>query len=158
MDFDSIDACLTAAMRADDRVGATGRWVGLLGFSQGAAVAAHLLLRQQTRTRNQSDGNGEQGPDYHFAVLLAGRALFLPENAGRDGELYEAGFLRQPTVHVHGLRDPGIELHRRLFRYCSQRSRTRLVEWDGDHRVPIKTKDVAAVVAEIKLVALECGV
>jgi hypothetical protein len=35
---------------------------------------------------------------------------------------------------------------------------TQVVEWGGDHRVPITTHDFAAVVAEMQRVALECGV
>ena len=41
-----INGSLIAAIRADDEAGATGGWVGLLGFSQGAKLAASLLLRE----------------------------------------------------------------------------------------------------------------
>ena len=38
--------------------------------------------------------------------------------------------LRTPTVHVHGMADPGLHLHRRLLeQYCEEGSAT-LVEWD----------------------------
>jgi hypothetical protein len=63
-----------------------------------------------------------------------------------------------PTVHVHGLADPGLELHRRLLNdYCVPGT-TRLVEWDGDHRLPIKAKDVQPVISAILNVAERTGV
>lgn len=165
---ESINASIAAAVREDDRVGATGKVVGLLGFSQGARIAASLLLRQQIRNGNgignQRDGSGGmQGVDARFAVLIAGRGPLLsmdpdpdhdPElNRGRADAVDQERLLRMPTIHVHGLRDVGIEMHRELlYKYC-QKGSTRLVEWDGDHRVPIRTKDVAAIVAEMMYIA-----
>lgn len=65
--------------------------------------------------------------------------------------------MRLPTVHVHGLKDPGLDLHRALLDdYCSEEAT--LVEWDGGHRVPIKTKDVLPVVHAILDVAQATGV
>ncbi|KAF7554241.1 hypothetical protein G7Z17_g3053 [Cylindrodendrum hubeiense] len=156
IDVGSIDACIAAALRADDAVGATGRSVGLLGFSQGAGVATSLLLRQQKQNQNRKmNGDGEPCHDYRFAVLMAGPALSLPMDFGTAAG--DDGLLQLPTIHVHGLRDPMVEAHRSLLHCCGHNSTARLVEWDGDHRVPIATKDVAAVVAEIKQVAFQCG-
>jgi hypothetical protein len=162
IDIRSIDSRIAAAVKADDEAGATGRWVGLLGFSQGAGVAASLLLRQQRRNQSQRKGDsvdGERGPDYRFAVFMAGRPLSMPMDSGvEDVGADEPGLLRLPTIHVHGLRDPGLEMHRSLLQHCCQKSTARVVEWDGDHRAPIKTKDVVAVVTQILNVAFECGV
>ncbi|KAL4982377.1 hypothetical protein BDW68DRAFT_182600 [Aspergillus falconensis] len=88
VDVEAIDECIAAAMEKDDRAGGTGDWVGLLGFSQGARVAASLLYRQQ---RQQGIGMGmglaSRGRDrkrgatastsYRFAVLFAGRGPLL---------------------------------------------------------------------------------
>ena len=69
----------------------------------------------------------------------------------------EENMLRLPTVHVHGRQDPGLPLHRGLMKgFCG--TGVRLVEWDGGHRVPIKSKDVQAVVKAILDVARETGV
>ncbi|KAH8693299.1 serine hydrolase FSH [Talaromyces proteolyticus] len=157
IDVRSIETCTAAALRTDDALGATGRCVGLLGFSQGASVAASLLLRQQKRNQShKTNDDGEQHHEYRFAVLMAGQALWLPMVIGTAAD--DPVLLQLPTIHVHGLRDPMIEMHRSLLYCCRHGSNnTRLVEWDGDHRVPIKTKDVAAVVAEIKNVAFQCG-
>ena len=66
--------------------------------------------------------------------------------------------LRLPTVHVHGRQDQGLHLHKQLLEQYCEIGSTRLVEWDGDHRVPVKTKDVAAIVEEIFDVGRETGV
>ncbi|KAL4745578.1 serine hydrolase FSH [Aspergillus terricola var. indicus] len=149
-------------MAADNAAGATGRWVGLLGFSQGAKMAGCLLLRQQRQNQTasfpflhaQSD-SALRGADFRFAVLMAGRGpLMLAEDGPGTGQRLQ---LRLPTVHVHGTRDQGLAMHRELlYRDCAKGS-TRLVEWDGDHRVPTKGKDVALVVAAILDAAREAG-
>ena len=164
-------------MRADDARGATGEWVALLGFSQGAKLAASLLLRQQARAERL--GRGRSPPGYRFGVLMAGRGPLVglePEllgatsglvdaaaNTALDGAWVESGrsraeVVRVPTLHVHGLRDQGLGMHRRMQkRYC-ERGAARVLEWDGEHRVPVKSKDVAAVVAEIVELGRQTGV
>lgn len=159
----SLDGCIASAMRDDDRLGATGKLVGLLGFSQGAKVAGSLLLRCQRQqmerryaSRSSSSHDGcPRLSDVSFAVLLAGRAPLLSLDASSPD--LHLDMLALPTVHVHGLNDAGIALHRDLLHHCCETSTARLVEWDGDHRVPIKTGDVAAVVAEVLVVACETG-
>ena len=171
-----IEESLDAAKREDDQKGATGEWVALLGFSQGAKMCASLLLRQQVRSEKL--GEHRSGTHYRFAVLLAGRgplvalepelvmtpALADASQIGSPTWLHEGlsgrqeHFLHLPTIHVHGLRDQGLDLHRQMLeRYC-EKENTRLLEWDGDHRVPIKSKDVAAVVAQILDIGKETGV
>jgi pimeloyl-ACP methyl ester carboxylesterase len=183
---ESIAASVSAAIREDDEAGATGAVVGLLGFSQGARIAASLLLHQQKQQKGQHQENQKQekqekqqppngrqpklagatsaaalaaapASDYRFAILLAGRGPLL----SLDPALASSGsqpLLELPTIHVHGLRDIGLESHRDLFlRHCKAGS-TFLVEWDGDHRVPIKSQDVAAVVAKLATVAEITGV
>ncbi|KAH8799824.1 serine hydrolase FSH [Xylogone sp. PMI_703] len=157
---ESIDECIAAAVQKDNKGGATGALVGLLGFSQGAKMAASLLMRRQ----NQQDHwqSQIQEADYRFAVLLAGRAPLLSLEPDSDtlftDDASDLGLLQLPTLHVHGLRDPGLSMHRDLLHKCCEKGSTRLIEWDGDHRVPIKSKDVAAVVAEILDIARETGV
>ncbi|KAL4738031.1 serine hydrolase FSH [Aspergillus similis] len=174
-------------MEKDDRAGGTGDWVGLLGFSQGARVAASLLYRQQ---RQQRMGLASWGRDrkrgaatsttYRFAILFAGRGPLLDLGFGSGSltgssaasvsasvsasgsasgsesaaeEEDDEHLLSIPTIHVHGLRDPGLEMHRDLARSCRPSS-VRIVEWEGAHRMPITTKDVGAVVAEIRQLAI----
>ncbi|GIK04409.1 hypothetical protein Aspvir_008492 [Aspergillus viridinutans] len=167
---DGIKDSISAAQQADDKRGASGEWVGLLGFSQGAHLAASILANQQI-LHNAAD------PVYRFAILLAGRGPLrwlnpdLPMPPGFidaaqcttgqelvDNMEYKDCRVRIPTVHVHGMADPNLGLHRRLlYEYCDWRCAT-LVEWDGDHRVPFKAKDVMSVVQEIINVAQRTGV
>ena len=158
---EEIRYSVRAAMRDDP---GTGPWLGLLGFSQGAKVAASLLFETQC---------GDQEWDWRFAVAMQGRfplvslgertrspALVNPgdlaETFDYRGEVEPK--LRLPTVHVHGLADPGLELHRRLMdQYCEPESVT-LVEWDGDHRLPVKKQDVARVCEAIIKVARAQGI
>ena len=168
----AIDDSLEDAMACDDTAGATGEWVALLGFSQGAKVSASLLYRQQIR------GNAASGPRFRFAVLLAGRAPLIALDPGmktspvfpdasqitdlpdlrREAPCVQKPTLHIPTLHVHGLRDAGVDLHRNLFEdFCDPHSR-RVITWDGDHRVPLKANDVALVVSQIRQLATESGV
>ncbi|KAK7754354.1 hypothetical protein SLS62_003647 [Diatrype stigma] len=181
----AIDASLAAAIAADDALGADGPWVALLGFSQGAKVAASLLFRQQVLADLGKESGDSRRSDrdirWRFAVVLAGRSplvsLFadpatfaspLLDGASATGaawrsppDLMEVArgrhVLRLPTIHVHGLLDPGLELHRDLLdSYCDPDA-ARLIEWDGNHRVPLKTTDVAPVVDQILDVARKTG-
>jgi hypothetical protein len=152
-------------MDCDDLRGATDDFVAVLGFSQGAKIAASLMLRQQVRSREL--GSYASHTAFKFAVLLNGcgplvsldpqllmnSALVDAAQIGSDmppsmEELRDKEHvLRLPTIHVHGLQDPGLTLHQRLLTdYCDHSAR--LVEWEGQHRVPIKTKNVAPLVDE----------
>ncbi|KAF2172603.1 hypothetical protein M409DRAFT_49158 [Zasmidium cellare ATCC 36951] len=163
-----IDQAILSAMKESDRQGATGDWVALMGFSQGAKLAASLLLRHQLHATNAISSLASVR--IRFAVLMAGRAplVSLDPYTQSDPAFLDAGdfapmdclyeslcrcqdahLLRLPTIHVHGLKDAGLVLHRALSAaHCSPESTT-LVEWDGQHRVPIQTKDVLPVVDAI---------
>ncbi|POR32514.1 Esterase LovG, partial [Tolypocladium paradoxum] len=158
----------------DDDAGA-GAWVGVLGFSQGAKVAASLLWAQERLRAGEED----QEPllaRFKFGVVMAGSPpvvqldarvpaprhvadaahlslAFEDWPASGDGE-HALGI---PTVHVHGLLDPGLEWHRRLLETYCRRGTARLVEWQGGHRLPIKTNDVEAVATQILELAERTG-
>jgi hypothetical protein len=157
----------TAVRHGMERDQGSGEWVGLWGFSQGAKLVCSLLYEQQLcvdRGTEMMTGDFE-GVRWKFGVVLAGRCPFaaLSEEGEGLAWLQSAGGLpseadmeaiedrpdmklRVPTLHVHGLRDEGLELHRRAVRdYCAPGTTT-VVEWDGPHRVPIKKGDVELVV------------
>lgn len=179
-----IGLSLEKTMREDNARGATGEWVGLLGFSQGAKLSASLLFWQQVRNETQHHSPAPnksaelrelENAHFRFAVLLAGRGplvsldpdlIMTPSlvDAAHLGHQVEPDrkrtdhLLSMPTLHVHGTRDPGLELHRRLLQdYCTPDS-ARVVEWAGDHRVPIDGAVVKKIVAEITTMADEVGV
>lgn len=171
---DEIDAEIATAMYLDDLKGATGGWVALLGFSQGAKIAASIVYTQQL-SREMTGEKAMMWPDFRFAVLLAGRGplVWLDRETSPPIGLADAGelsisviesqpcpglsshVLQVPTVHVHGSRDPGLELHRDLYRRHCTRNSTILLEFDQDHRVPIKTREVNALVEAICLMAVK---
>ncbi|KAM4057348.1 serine hydrolase (FSH1) domain-containing protein [Hirsutella rhossiliensis] len=175
-----IQSSINTAIDADSHLGATGEVVGILGFSQGARIAASLLYNQQLRCQqlgNDSEKKAESTmgwPNFRFAVLLAGRGrliwltpdapmpeglvpplqpagmppLMLDDAVSWDG-LHIQNKLQLPTVHVHGVKDIGLEFHRQLAKcYCVPDSST-VIEWEGEHRVPIKTKDVFPVASQM---------
>lgn len=155
----SLDRC-----KSEDT--GSGPWVGLLGFSQGAKVAASLLYDQQIRQEKNME---RRGTGYRFGVLMAGRAplvslckqsrspaLSCPShNSAASFQVTSPSphILRIPTLHVHGLQDEGLHLHRQLAaNYCDRNTST-IIEWDGAHRLPFKSTDVLPITQEIYRIA-----
>jgi hypothetical protein len=75
----------------------------------------------------------------------------LMDAAGEDH------LLRLPSIHVHGLYDPSIDLHRDLLENYCDGDTVRVLEWDGGHRVPLKSTDVNPLVDYILEIAEETG-
>ena len=160
-DLERISEWIEAAIYEDNKAGATGDFIGLLGFSQGAKLAASLLLEQQRQNQKSkwqvSSGSYAQTHIYEihfrFAVLLAGRAPLVPTNLHRRDSWQawslDSDILQLPTIHVHGLQDTALSLHRELLRKYCKKDSTRVIEWNGDHRVPIRSKDIDAIVFKI---------
>lgn len=167
---EELDLSLKTAMTEDDALGATGEFVGLLGFSQGAKVCASILYRQQ-ESRDECQSRNRLY-NFRFGILFAGRApliclspeapigISLPdasqitdvkEFTRPDPDVHNTSHvLRIPTLHVHGKQDPGLHLHRQLFeQFCDPLTR-RLVVWDGNHRLPLKFSDVAPIIHELR--------
>jgi predicted esterase len=173
--IDEIGYALRTAMEDDDRDGGTGEWVGLMGFSQGAKLSASLLFEQQAREEKAQKARHTIAPSlagipnitWQFGILLAGRAplsnlnplIIRSEALVGAGDLSEGfqfckdvddgAILRKPTLHVHGTADPGLHLHQKLLHDYCEDGTAMLVEWDGAHRIAIKTKDVDRIVDAI---------
>ena len=168
-DESATEEVMYAISSCKDQDPGTGPWVGLMGFSQGAKLSASLLYDQQIHMKKE----GKADTDYKFAVLLAGRQPLVSfSELSRNPALVNPGQLSEgfdypgdsehilnlPTIHVHGLNDAGLHLHRRLKdQYCDPESVT-IVEWDGAHRVPLKKTDVDLICTEIYRVARQQGV
>ncbi|KAL1642555.1 hypothetical protein SLS58_005323 [Diplodia intermedia] len=144
----AIKSRLDLAMREDDQQGGTGEWVA------GAKLAASLLLLEQHLRSNLHQHARTGHPRWRFAVLLAGRAPLVDLLATGD---VDTKLLHLPTIHVHGLLDPGLDQHRQLLDQCCERGSTRLVEWQGNHRLPIKSQDTAPIIDAILATAEETG-
>ncbi|KAK4898137.1 hypothetical protein LTR27_004144 [Elasticomyces elasticus] len=173
---DSMHRDIKAAMDLDDAQGATGDWVGLLGFSQGAKLAASLLYTQQYCLRVLGRESSHQPPEFRFAVLIAGRSplIWLDAESKVPRGLIDAGTLSRavptdlepvprderlvvPTLHVHGLKDPGLGLHREMLGGCCEEGSVEVMEWGGAHQVPLKGADVAALARAMLALARRSG-
>ncbi|KFH48573.1 Rhodanese-like domain-containing protein-like protein [Hapsidospora chrysogenum ATCC 11550] len=169
-DEDAENKVLSTCLRAMDEDRGTGPWVGILGFSQGAKIAASILWAQEKI-------HGGEGP-FRFGVIMAGRAPIVrldPE--GKVGAVPYTADISQmssdvtdwaqdnrgehaisiPTLHVHGTQDPAMDLHQLMSRnYCKDGTAT-VIEWEGGHRLPIRTDDVEAVAKRMLQLARETG-
>lgn len=164
-----IECALMDAMKRDE---GEGEWVGLLGFSQGAALAFSILLENQLRLQRDPWATAFAGVNWRFGVIMAGRAppfslnpisqknhhykSFTQPSQGREQASFSDPSLTRlhtPSLHVHGLRDGGLELHRDLLGNFTSPAHTRLVEWDGAHRIPIRSADVKNITEAILEVA-----
>ena len=118
-------------------------FVGVMGFSQGARVAAGTLLRKQTgELKNQH---------LRFGVLLAGTyppiCLPTPSNEGSQ-------VIRIPTVHMHGSEDSHLAQGKTLFTKCCDSSTASLMNFEGGHHLPT-SPDGAGRLADMILRASE---
>ncbi|KAH8668925.1 serine hydrolase FSH [Xylariales sp. PMI_506] len=170
-----IEGNIKTAMDADDELGATGTWVGILGFSQGARVAASLLLKQQVRAERL--GKDKAGSTWKFGVFLAGRAPLVsldpevfqssmlsdPSQIGLSGEPdpedveSEEHVIRLHTVHMQGRYDPTLDLQQDLLETYCDPDAVRVLEWDAGHRLPVKPADVEPLVDYILDISEESG-
>ena len=105
-------------------------FVGVMGFSQGARVAAGVLLRKQTGEVNI--------PHLRFGVLLAGTypPLCLPTQPNGCDQV-----IRVPTVHMHGSDDVHLAHGKTLFAKCCDPSSASLMEFKGGHHLPMLPDD-----------------
>ncbi|KKA26658.1 hypothetical protein TD95_001644 [Thielaviopsis punctulata] len=179
---DAITHALTAGMTADP---GTGPWVGVLGFSQGSKLASSLLFTQQAL--RETLGRDASPWDFRFGVLMAGSAppvvldmrlqappgIDSPETLGFSFDAWperpsadeeeralqpSEHLIRTPTIHIHGTRDPGLARHRQLLELYTEPGSAQLIEWDGDHRVPITKIEVEAMCNAIVALAQKVGV
>jgi pimeloyl-ACP methyl ester carboxylesterase len=170
---EEIERVIVNGMAKDE---GTGKWISILGFSQGARIAFSILLENQLRGEGEWNVGGFAGVDWKFAVLIAGRGppFFLSgrsrgmrgfasftmlataekneaaENVEDICGTYQGNRLYLPTIHVHGLRDEGLEMHRELLERYTVKQYASLIEWDGDHRLPIRSWDVRRVAGAIQ--------
>ncbi|KAB8302743.1 hypothetical protein EYC80_006095 [Monilinia laxa] len=112
------------------------------------------------RQIREEGGRDLEGQDWKFAVLMAGRAplISLEKEQDRWGPVDENDVLTLPTLHVHGMKDPGLDYHKELLNVWCDKGSAQLIEWNGNHRIPIKSADVEAVVTPMLALAKKLGV
>jgi len=108
-----------------------GPFDGVIGFSQGAAVAARLILIHQER-----DLFGPQ--PFKVAVFLCAASLFHAENKTEYAEnmmTVSKMKIQIPTVHVIGTKDPHRPYSLDIAKLCDKRD-SRIIDCDMGHEIP----------------------
>lgn len=126
--------------------------VGVLGFSQGARIAAGLLEEQQNQALT---------PSLRFGVLFNGSypPLRQPSNPSRmlpplsepahsEWDDRHSGCIRLPSIHVHGTLDPALPRNRLLAR-CFDPDSATVLEFPNAHHLPLSDDENQQVVDEI---------
>lgn len=142
-------------------------FVGVIGFSQGARVAAGLLhqaqvqAQAQAQDRKRGDGDGWLIKGLKFGVLLNGSypplrqtsnpSTTLPrlsEHTQREWNDQHEGIIHTPSIHVHGRRDPALPASK-LLTMCFDPSTATELEFDNGHHLPTSDDDTKVIVDHI---------
>jgi predicted esterase len=119
--------------------GGYGRVVGVLGFSQGAKLAAGLLLEQQLC--------GKEGEGFKFGIFLM---AVTPPLTSNSLTVEQKNFLiTVPSVHVVGLDDPWLSEGRKLYDEHFDWKTARKMEFQVEHRLPIVETETKMICDEI---------
>ena len=112
---------------------------GVLGFSEGASVAASLILRQFAETRTSS---------FKFAIFICGIPPFRWDSKGIISADETTERINIPTAHVIGSKDPLYQGNRVLYNLCHQPSAS-IFEHHGGHAIPwdyVSTQGITKVI------------
>lgn len=118
---------------------AEGPFDGVMGFSQGAALAAMLLARDSSSM------------PFSFAIFLCAGLPFC-ETSLRKGLLrpldskLDLELIRVPTAHIVGAKDNALDVSLGLKDLCSRKGRG-LFDHGAGHEVPVSPKGVTADMA-----------
>ena len=110
---------------------------GVLGFSEGASVAASFILRQCAQTGTSP---------FKFAIFICCQVPPLRldiEDTTLADETVER--IDIPTAHIVGSKDPGYQGGRALYNLCNQSSAT-IFDHGGAHTIPwdlVSTRRIA---------------
>lgn len=123
-----------------------GPFVGVMAFSQGARVATGLLMYLEKKRR---EGRTDF-PDMKFAIV---NSATYPPLYFDDGITASPGRLMIPSLHLQGSSDPWKpESEKMRQEFFSQASST-VIEFTGQHQVPIAQKDTDKVVTATRQLA-----
>jgi predicted esterase len=127
----SASSILTAIDDLSSWIGYNGPFDGVMGFSQGASLAAMVLAR--ARLSNP--------PLFSFAVFICAGLPYC-EDALRVGEVkflkaadLEDPLILVPTVHIVGSKDPDVEYGRELAKLCQEWGRL-TIDHGAGHEIP----------------------
>lgn len=116
---------------------------GVLGFSEGASVAAGVILRQSEKKVTSP---------FKFAIFMC-CTVPPPRSDGVDIMLADETTERIdiPTAHIVGSRDPGCQGGRALYNLCNQSSAS-IFDHGGCHTIPWDLASTRSIAKEIRLV------
>ena len=115
---------------------------GILGFSEGASLAASLLFRQAADKRLKA---------FKFAIFICGFPPFPWDSHGMMLADETPQRLGIPTAHIVGSKDPWNLLSKALYNLC-QESNTSLFDHRGAHTIPWDYAATQGIAKEIRLV------
>ena len=113
---------------------------GILGFSEGASVAAGVILRQSEK---------KVASPFKFAIFMC-CTVPPPRSDGVDIMLADetAERIDIPTTHIVGSRDPGCQGGRALYNLCDQSSAS-IFDHGGSHTIPWDLTSTRSIAKEI---------
>ena len=132
----------------DSFISNTGPYDGFIGFSQGAMVAATLIVEKQQQ---------KQPLPFKVAIFLCGGRAADPNRLERDEDVrwmdfeHDGEIINLPTAHVYGRNDDRAPLFGpKLSKFCVKALRSDY-EHEGGHDIP-GVKDKAGLEGMVKCI------
>ena len=119
-------------LRAMEENGGRGSFVGVMGFSQGARLAAGLVLRQQLEIKEY--GGSKWG--FKFGVVIGGPLPPIGVMADEGMELDYSVMGQVPTVHAWGREDQVRQGAKEMADACDSPN-TFVMDFAGGHHLPL---------------------
>lgn len=117
---------------------------GVIGYSEGAEIAATLILEEQRRQKESG-----RVPKIKCAIFLSGWPPVEPVTGGciLADDFEDCDAIDIPTCHVLGAADPYLDGAMALYNMCNQDTAD-LFDHGGGHVIP-RNKDVVYQVSEV---------
>lgn len=133
--MDEVEVIDGIILKAMEENGGRDKFVGVMGFSQGARMAAGMLLRQQLEIKEY----GFSKWNFQFGVIIGGP--FPPISLTPEGVEVDYSVMGQiPTVHAWGREDHVGEGAKQMADACDS-PHTFFMDFEGGHHLPLKDKE-----------------
>ena len=145
-DPESPSSVLSALDDLEEYVAQEGPFDGIMGFSQGAALAAMLIIRQNSSIHGESDTPFQVGVficaaiPHKEAALRSGVVEYL--DPAVDGQP-----VKVPTANIIGNKDPHVINGVTLGHLCQERGKV-VFDHGGGHEIPRQPKEITAEIAQ----------
>jgi predicted esterase len=121
-----------------------GPFDAVMGFSQGASLAATYMVRKAQQDQTSID------PIFKCAIFICGGEVFDLEGEGAVlNPSLRGQVIDVPTAHIVGSKDQYCQASLRLIEICNRKSRV-VYDHGGGHDVPRDTKATKEMVSTIK--------